>query len=178
MAGKSLYILVEGNDDIQFFDRIIKPRIKGNYDSIILWDYAQKKKKNIKIKNFIRSIESMDADYIYVSDINNSPCVSEKKNNIKGKFRNIDDNRIVIVVKEIESWYLAGLSDENAKKFKIRPSNIKDTNIISKEQFNVLIPENYRDSRINFMIEILKYFCIETGKQRNKSFKYFVDKYI
>lgn len=104
--------------------------------------------------------------------------MTEKKREIKKEFRNIDENKIIVVIKEIESWYLAGLNDENAKKFKISPVKIKTTDSITKEQFNNLIPRKFRYSRMDFMIEILKCFSIEMGRQRNKSFRYFADKYI
>ena len=176
MANKILYIFVEGVDDKRFFERIIKPMFDKNYDSVVLHEYRQQKEDYV-IK-FLKSIKSMGADYIYVRDINSSPCVTAKKGDIKDKLKTIDENKVIVVIKEIESWYLAGLSEENVKKFKINQSKIKDTDSITKEQFNKLIPEKFKDSRINFMIELLEHFSIETGKQRNMSFKYFSDKYI
>lgn len=116
----------------------------------------------------------MGADYLYVIDINNSPCVTAKKDEILSKLRNIDKEKIIVVIKEIESWYLAGIDDIKAKKLKIR--NLNSTNDITKEKFNSLIPKRF-NSRIDFMLEILKDFSIETAKQKNKSFKYFINKY-
>jgi hypothetical protein len=78
------------------------------------------------------------------------------------------------VIKEIESWYLAGLTDESIQKFKIR--SFKTTDDITKEKFDNSIPKKF-DSRIDFMLEILRYFSIEIANQKNKSFKYFDDKY-
>jgi hypothetical protein len=50
------------------------------------------------------------------------------------------------------------------------------TEDISKKQFNNLIPKGF-DSRIDFMLEILKYFSIKIAKQKNKSFRYFLQKH-
>jgi len=79
-----------------------------------------------------------------------------------------------VVKIEIESWYLALLDNNTCRKFKIKLSKIKNTDHITKEQFNALIPKKF-DSRVDFMIEILDCASIETARQRNTSFKYFID---
>ncbi|OGW18585.1 MAG: hypothetical protein A3G93_11920 [Nitrospinae bacterium RIFCSPLOWO2_12_FULL_45_22] len=43
--------------------------------------------------------------------------------------------------------------------------------------FNRLIPNKF-DSRIDFMLEILKYFSMGIAKQKNKSFSYFLERHI
>ena len=43
--------------------------------------------------------------------------------------------RVLIVCKEIESWYLAGLTDNDCKKMGIADS-LNDTDHLSKEQFS------------------------------------------
>ena len=90
------------------------------------------------------------------------------------KLRAVDEDRIIVVIKEIESWYCAGLRDEDLKKFKIYSSKTTDT--ITKDQFNKLIPKVFT-SRIDFMLETLKWFSIEIAKQKNKSFSYFIEKH-
>ena len=82
--------------------------------------------------------------------------------------------QIAIVVKEIESWYLAGLDNKQSKNLKIPILNSTDD--ITKEKFNQLIPKKF-DSKLDFMTESLKCFSIETAKLKNKSFKYFIEKY-
>jgi len=172
MGYKRLFIFVEGEDDRKFFDKIILPKIQRKYNFVRTIRYATLKKE--KIVNFLKSIKSMDAEYIFVADINSSPCVTDKKRTIENKFKNIDEQRIIVVIMEIESWYLAGLDDETSRKLGIHPYNATDN--ITKEQFNRLIPKRY-GSRIDFMSEILKNFSIETAKQKNRSFKYFIEKY-
>lgn len=176
MADRLLHIFVEGTDDKRFFEKIIKPMFEVNYDSVVLQEYQQKKDE--WVVNFLKSIKSMGSDYIYAGDINSQPCVTAKKRKIKEEFRNLDESRIIVVVKEIESWYLAGLSDKDAKKFKIPLSKIRTTDDLTKEQFNGLIPERFKDSRIDLMIELLKCFSVETAKQRNKSFNHFIGSYV
>lgn len=172
MAYKVLYILVEGEDDKRFFEKVVKPTFEGKYDSVAVWKYAQEKNK--KVSSFLRSIKGMNANYIYISDINLAPCVTAKKQDVQTKFKDIDRDRIIVVIKEIESWYLAGLDDTCCRKLGIPPYGT--TNSTTKEQFDDLIPKKF-DSRIDFMQEILKCFDMETGKQKNASFKYFLEKH-
>ncbi len=174
MDSRILYIFVEGNDDERFFREILLPRFQKNYVSIKIIRYAQKPKKFEYIKNFIKSIQSMKADYIYVTDINSSPCVTDKKNKISEKLNNIESNKILVVIKEIESWYLAGLDRNSTKKLGIKKV-YPTTDTLTKEQFNSLIPKKF-DSRIDFMMEILQNFSLETAQQKNKSLKYCVEK--
>jgi len=175
MGPKMLYIFVEGNDDERFFRKIVLPKLQKKYVSVKIIKYAQKHKKFEYLKKFIKSIKSIKDDYIYVTDINNSPCVTAKKQKIYENLDNINTNRILVVIKEIESWYLAGLDANSAKKLRIKKVyTITDT--ITKEQFNNLIPKKF-DSRIDFMNEILKNFSLEIAQQKNKSLKYCIEKF-
>lgn len=176
MNSKVLYIFVEGDYDEEFFKKILIPKLEEEYSYIKIVQYAQKPKKFEYIKKFIRSILSMDAEYIFVADIDDFPCVTAKKQKIQNKLRNIDEERIIVVIKEIESWYLAGLDNTACKKLGIR-THRNDTNNITKEQFNGLIIPKKDNSRVNLISEILKNFSIEIAMQKNRSFRYFIEKY-
>ncbi|MFZ2146879.1 MAG: hypothetical protein WAV28_06635 [Sedimentisphaerales bacterium] len=172
MAYKRLWVLLEGNDDERFFERLIKPIFENTYDFVRSWQYAQTQTKTVK--DFLRSIKSMSSDYFFWGDINNLPCVTAKKNRIKRRYGvRIDLNNVIIVVKEIESWYLAGLDDKVCKELGVR--TFRKTDNITKEKFQELMPRKF-DSRIDFMFEILKRFSMNTAKRKNKSFNYFTTK--
>lgn len=168
-----LFIFIEGDDDERFFNRIILPMFENKYDKVQLWKYAQK--KNEIIFQFLKSIQAMNADYIFVTDNNGSPCITDRKQKIETDFQNIDKNKILVVVREIESWYLAGIDDGSSKKFGIK--SFSNTERINKVAFNDLKPKKF-SSRIDFMSEILKLFCIDTAKCKNGSFSYFVENYV
>lgn len=172
MNFKQLYILVEGDDNERFFEKIIKPKFGEKYDSVRLWKYAPKRHE--KIINFLKSIKSMGADYIYITDFNEAPCISGRKQRVEGRIQTIDKDRIAIVIPEIESWYLAGLDIKSCKRLQVSYEGTTDN--ITKERFNSIIPKNF-DSRIDFMLEILKCFSLELAKQKNMSLKYFLDKH-
>jgi hypothetical protein len=169
---KRLFIMVEGEDDIRFFGRIIKPLFTGRYDSVEIIPYASIRRE--KVSKFLKSLTQMGYDYIFFADIDAEKNVRDKKQILYYRFNSIDGNRIVIVIKEIESWYLAGLSRSAAGALGVEPP--VDTDTITKEDFNRLIPRRY-DSRIDFMFEILKYFSIDTAATKNRSFRFFVERY-
>ena len=103
--------------------------------------------------------------------------MTQRKNLLKTKkikSRLIEDDNIFVVIKEIESWYLAGLDKETLKKLGISYSE-KRTDLLTKERFDQLMSNKYV-SRIDFMQEILENFQVETAKQKNKSFNYFFKK--
>ena len=77
MPYKRLWVLLEGNDDERFFERVMKPLFGNAYDFVRPWQYAQKQTK--KVKAFLQSIKSMNSDYFFWGDINRLPCVTEKR---------------------------------------------------------------------------------------------------
>lgn len=107
MNSKLLYFFVEGADDERFFENIIKPEFEKKHHTIIMHEYAQK--QNNKIEKFLNGIKAMGSDYIYVTDIDHTSCITSKKKKIENSIKGIDINKIIVVIKEIESWYLAGL---------------------------------------------------------------------
>lgn len=174
---KNLVIWVEGPDDKRFFDKIIKPRFERKYGRVHIRQYSNM--NNQVVVDINDSLKKQDYDCICVTDINKAPCVSQKKNEKqKEEFKNVDKNSIIVVIKEIESWYLAGLDDNACNKFGF--TTFSSTDGIGKGQFKEL-QRNLRqirfDSGIDLMQEILKSFKIETAKQKNKSFRYLIEKY-
>lgn len=169
---KRLFILVEGEDDIRFFGRIIKPLVLSHYDSVEILPYASIKRQ--KVNNFLKSVAQMHNDYIFIADIDTERSVRDKKQLLYHWFSNINGDSIVIVIMEIESWYYAGLPDDTLQKFGLPP--LPSTDRLTKEDFNALIPPSF-DSRIDFMFEILKSFSPVTAVRHNRSFKFFFERY-
>ena len=91
MELKKLYVWVEGDDDERFFNEVIKSKFIKKYNSVEIVRYAHLKRE--KIDNFLKSIKAMSVNYIYVADINNAPCVTDKK---KKKYKK--NLRILIVI--------------------------------------------------------------------------------
>ena len=175
MKCQKLFIFVEGEDDRIFFEKIIKPKLENLYQYIIE-PILYAEKKGEKISNFIKSINAMKAEYIFFADINSALCIKRKKEDLKNTYREIDEDKIVVVVKSIEGWYLAGLKNSDLAQLKIKLPDKETTDNITKRQFNELIPKRF-NSRFDYLIEISKRFSIETAITKNSSFSYFIKKY-
>ena len=119
-------------------------------------------------------MREMNNDYLLVADIDTERSVRDKKQILYFHFNNIAGNSIVIVIKEIESWYYAGLSFTGAQDLGV--VELTTTDDLFKEDFNQLMPRHF-ESRIDFMFEILKTFSLETAVLKNRSFKFFVERY-
>jgi hypothetical protein len=169
---KRLFILVEGEDDVRFFGRIVKPLFVSRYDSVEILPYACIKRG--KVNNFLKSMVQMNNDYIFVADIDRERSVRDKKQLLYHWYSNISGSNIIVVIMEIESWYYAGLPPEALQRFGL-PS-LPSTDDLTKEGFNDLIPLSF-DSRIDFMFEILKSFSPATAVRHNSSFKFFFERY-
>lgn len=169
---KRLYILVEGEDDVRFFGRIMKPLFISRYDSIEILPYASIKRA--KVNNFLKSMAQMHNDYIFVADIDTERSVKDKKQLLHSWYPDLNGAQIVVVIMEIESWYYAGLPEEALQRFGLPV--LPSTDDLTKEGFNALIPLSF-DSRIDFMFEILKSFSPATAARHNQSFKFFFDRY-
>jgi hypothetical protein len=166
MGFKALYLFVEGDDDARFVRSVISPRLSNRYDWIGTFQYAQK--KPAKVSSYLRNIKAMGAEYFLLADINSCPCFPEKRQDLLKRFTELEGGRVVIVVKEVEGWYLAGVPADNPWGVRV-PA---DTTDLTKEQFDAALPKPF-NSRTSYMVEILKLFEIETAAARNPSFQYF-----
>lgn len=173
MPYRRLFIFVEGPDDLRFFERIIKPRLEATaYEWVEVRPYAGMKPD--KVNAFLRSIDAMGANYILAADLDECHCPSEKKATLHHRYPASNSNKIIIVVREIECWYLSGLADNSCKRLGMK--QIGSTNQLTKEDFIKLKPKKY-DSRIDWMTEILRLFSIELAVEKNQSIAYFLRKW-
>ena len=134
--------------------------------------------KDAEIIRRIKSFEADDGICIGVADMDSAICVSgRKQEKQREEFKSLDKDRIVIVVKEIEAWYLAGLDDRTCRELGIDTFDTTDN--VTKSKFDNLWSKSKKfNSDVDFMQEILRYFDIETAKRKNKSFEYFVRKHL
>jgi len=175
MLIRKLFIFVEGQDDKLFFEKIILPIFNKKNITVSLRMYANDKHQ--EFAQFIRSIKQMNIDYLLVTDKNSEKiCITAKKENLQKCYENeVETDKIIVVVKEIESWYLSGLIEEHAKKLDL--PILENTENVGKKKFDEYRRNCKLPNRKHLMKEILKYFSIETAKQKNVSFKYFANKY-
>ncbi|NYT05734.1 MAG: hypothetical protein GKC04_05105 [Methanomicrobiales archaeon] len=168
-----LYLLLEGNDDERFFSSVVNPVLADEGYRIKIWKYAREKR--IRTEKFVQAIRADDADYLYVRDIDTAPSVAAKKREIRSWYHHaVAPGRIVIVVTEIESWYLAGLADEGLRHLSLTTPPAT-TDFVTKEEFNMMIPSG--SSRIHFMRDLLARYDMSVAMERNRSFSYFMQRF-
>ncbi len=176
---KQLYIFVEGPDDERYMNRIILPILSEKYNHIKIIKYAVLQPQIVI--NFIRTFkQQLNSDYLFFSDMDARGdvklCITKRKEKIIAKFSgHIENHKLFIVKEEIESWYLAGISEMDAKRFKIKPLYTTDT--FTKEDFERLIPKKSVTPN-DFMIEILNQYDFEKALSHNTSLQYFADKHL
>lgn len=168
-----LYFLVEGPDDERFIERVVKPLLERHYSSVPIFRYARMAPS--KVRTLIKSIHNQNDNYLLFGDLDDGPCVTSQKINLRNRFEFLNDGRIVIVSREIESWYYAGLSGRSCKRIGIQ--KLEKTDNLIKEQFNSLVSEKFSDID-NSMVEILNHFDLDEAKKKNTSFAYFLRKHI
>jgi hypothetical protein len=169
---RQMWIFVEGKRDREFADRVLRPLLERQYDHVDTWVYAQE--PHDRTVEFLRSLRSMKADYLFLADIDDSPCVTAKKEALATRYHGaIEAANAIVVAREIESWYLAGVDDAACRELAIAsPSSTDD---MTKEQFIRLVPRRFNDSAVDFMAELLRGFRIDLARGRNRSFCYLMD---
>jgi hypothetical protein len=170
MKRKGLLILVEGSTDFAFFQTKIMPLLSQKYESVSIIEYSELSKR--EVESWIKSFQYIGWDYLFVADKNKAPCLTKRKQDLKKIYDCLDSDKIIIVEKEIESWYLAGMGEKLANDLgiKIPPSTDK----IAKKAFERLTRQSLRS--IDFRQMLLENFCLDAAQERNKSFAYFLRK--
>ena len=171
---KNLFVFVEGKEDIVFVKRVLYNIFIQNSINIIPISYQRT--RNHEVKNLIKTAKA-DHDYVLLSDLDSHtyPCITSRKDQrIKELDGEITSDKIIIVAEELESWCLAGIdtSIEEYNEFVIPES----TDGITKEDFDKILSNTSFNK--NKLLNFLSFnFDSDLAIQRNKSFKYFLEKY-
>ena len=172
---KRLTIFLEGSHEIILFENKIKPLFENEYHDVHLFEYGGDQYiGNCKeISEYIHVIEKMNASeensdyhYIFLTDGDQYPSVKQRIEKIM-KHITLNEDKIHVVVTEIESWYLGGLDDISNKKYGLK--NFQNTDSITKNAFEMMIPKKYKRSSTAFRKIIANDFSIDTAKNKNKS---------
>lgn len=165
-----IYILVEGIDDKRFVESVLKPTLSKHYSNILVWEYA--KKKDLVIENFLKSITSMGADCLFLADADNSSAETVKANYLS-KFSYLQSDRLCVVLREIEAWYLSGIDEDNTQ-IKLTKKIPDDTSHITKEMFASYF---MRLTCTQAKIESLHDYNFALAAKRNSSFDSLISQY-
>lgn len=158
---KKLFLFVEGPDDERFLEQIYKDcDVKFIQYSCEQNKIINSQIKTIKSNNFL--------DYLFFTDADGC-SIQDRIDRTVEKYHDCEDEKVCVVQFEIESWYLAGITQESARKMKIKYCRCTDS--VTKENFNAIKPQKL--SRIDFMIEILKQYDKQEAQLKNTSFRCF-----
>jgi len=174
MTYKPLFIYVEGSDDHRFVERIIKPLLAGVYDPIIAIECSKKPSKELRrhINGTKATCSACDGEYWYLLDKDDRPCITATKDwlmTTRG-VDNVDGDRVIVVVKEIEAWYLAGTDELN------KISRLTHTNDVTKEIFSSISKKQGFVSPLEFMLELIGRFSLSDARVYNESLKYYLER--
>lgn len=171
---KRVWFFVEGNDDESFISRFLR-KIQFPFEYEVI-KYRQLEKG--KVDRYLNSIKERGDNYFFLSDFDKGPCIEKRKNELLETYSKLEKERIIIVKREIESWYLALINDEFAKEISIDPNILRDTSLCTRSLFDEIRKKaHYND--IEFKQEILINFKssdIDLSRQRNSSLDYFIKK--
>lgn len=159
-------IFVEGIDDSNFIKTLL-----GNDKNVKIIEYAKERKE--KINGIINTINILNENYIMLADLDEKDEKNRKKE-LKKKFKSLSIENIFFSIQEIESWYLAGISDNCIKKYKVKSKMINDTGNITKEKFEKIFKNN-RETISVIKYNLLSEYDIEKAKSRNSSLRIFLE---
>lgn len=166
MYPRRLLVLVEGPLDTRFFNAVIPILPPGIRPQIV--EYANT--RDDKVNRLLRTERRLGTPILFVADRDKAPCATSRKIKKIESLPELQVRDIVVVSREIESWYLAGITVEAGRRLNIR--NIPErTDECAKRDFDRCKPSRY-DSEIDFMSEILKRFDVQLARSRNASFDY------
>lgn len=177
MNSSDFFFYLEGDEDIRFMENIIKNFIKKK--RLLLRPRKYRNLKDSTVEELITDHNEKDEKYLFFADNDSIQNVENKKDElIDQHYPSLKRENIIIIVKEIESWYLAGISTQMANELGIDEVSYsrKDPNISGKKGFEELKPGNM--TLIEFYLEVTKKFDVEIGKKRNYSFEYFFSLHI
>jgi len=174
MGFRRLFLFVEGDDDQRFFQSLL-PLLGERYDHV---DFVQSSRmRKGKLDAFVRSVKSMGAEYLVVSDLDRHSCPTAVKEILIDRHPALDPDRIQVVQAEIESWYCAGVPRSDPDFGALGIVTCADTRHITKEAFNAALSGS-GGPRIPAMIALLERFDLATAAERNTSFSYFLRKHL
>ena len=172
MPRPHLGLFVEGNDDERFFKRVLHSKFKKKYQTEVHIIRYQEIKKGA-IEGYIKSF---DYNCFFFRDNDHGDCKKFCEKLLKD-YDKLSKEKIIVIIEEIESWYLAGINKEVAKQYKIKLDTTTDN--LTKEHFKDIIKKSLFGYDItDAMSEILIKFNFEQAKKRNSSFNSFCESHL
>ncbi|MBA2860855.1 hypothetical protein [Methanococcus maripaludis] len=162
-----IHIFVENVLQELFFEEgPLNELLKDIYSSLMIYTYGEDTPN--ETNNWMAACDETCCPYLIIKDTTSSYGLS--------KCSRLDTDNLVYARIEIESWYLAGLTRNVCTDFNME--YVDTTNNLDKDMFEDMIPNNHKDSKINFMTEILSVYDVNHAKDSNDSFNEFYNNFI
>jgi hypothetical protein len=168
---RSLYILVEGDDDELFFEKVLKKCFNKKYDEVYIIQWRQKSKE--RLNNYLDNLETEEYPYIFVADFRRI-CISQTKDDLTQTYETLGPAHIAVVRKEIESWCIAGLDRSACERLGIPETH--RTEGLGKRRFDSMMPKRYK-TVAEFMMDIFREYSIDVARTKNDSIAHLLDTY-
>lgn len=174
---KRLAILIEGNREEDFIRRIVEPIMieVEKYCEVITYKFPKVPKHINEI--YVRTVLDMNDDILCLTDITGFRSKRDKKERVQqDHVGNIGDDKVIVIIREIESWYLAGVSRSCCRRLRIDYYHVTDN--IGKEEFHEIIAKSKFKPRWVCCLEMLRNYDVTLAKQKNRSFNCFYDNHL
>ena len=164
---EKFYVYVEGRDDERFVGHIIKKYFEIEMLQFITYARESNSQLCSLMEKHIRDNDL----HLMFADLDNCDSINTRKKYCHDSY-GVDENNVIVVNKEIESWYVAGSN--------LLPPGVTPEDI-GKEEFKKIIDGKFDQMIKNkhyttAKLKILKDFDIGKARNTSSSFKYFYDK--
>lgn len=165
-----ILILVEGKWDKEFFERVVQPLVIKRYHT----EASIRTYRNLSKDSVIRFICAFEnsGKWALVSDHDKhrTQCLTAKRTAIQSLYRLAHIHSIYVVVREIEDWYSAGITQEVAARVGIE--DWSEGMLLDKRFF-----QSHWKIETDLRREVLQGFSLEKAMQQSPSFAYFLRKF-
>lgn len=172
MSYRALHVFVEGNDDRRFFEAVCSPLVQSDAEVVIHEWASSPRERTAKLLASLPHIDARpdnEVAFLFFADANGCPCPTVRKERLIERFPNLPQDRIIVVVRMIEGWYLAGLDGEACEE--LGCNELRDTNSVDKSGFEAALGE---PPTIDLMEHVLEHHDRNVARRKNASFAYFL----
>jgi hypothetical protein len=167
-----LYLLVEGDSDRQFIEKVIAPCLPTPVQILAYAGWTAKHREN-QIRSLLSGCEKGMLDYYALMDMDNRPCYTACREFLIGLFGGLlPPERIIVTNRSVEAWYLAGYTGSRYLK-KMRLPALAE-GIRAADFRNAAMSAGVDPTIV--LDELLRRYDLSQARQRSPSLDYFCRK--
>lgn len=169
MAYRQFYIFVEGPDDKNWVEAVLRQRLEIHFDIVKVISFATTPKA--ALAGYLQVYGSQaSSDYLIIADLDavkRKWCITRRKKDLENHFGlRLDPARVLLAQEMIESWYMAGIGEDLAQKHRIKVD--ASTTAVTKDSFERALPKGIANP-LEYKQLILAQYDLNLARQRNPS---------